>query len=276
LNAARSGLSGRPRKEGRLPRYLLTLEYVGTGFHGFQRQPGLDTIQGALEQSITAFTGREVRVQGSGRTDTGVHALGQAAAFDIDDRLDVTKAQASLNALLPAGISVTGMARVREGMDPRRDVVWREYRYFILNRRAPSPVLEPYSHHVSHALDKDAMGRACQALVGEHDFSAFRVKGGQEDSKVRAVIACDMTEPFADLLCLRVRANGFLYRMVRIIAGAVKDVGCGRMELEQLNGYLSGGARPCADPVPAQGLFLWQVAYPEGIFVVERGAGPAA
>jgi tRNA pseudouridine38-40 synthase len=258
-----------------LPRYLLTLEYVGTDFHGFQRQPGMGTIQGALEQAITAFTGREVRVQGSGRTDTGVHALGQAAAFDIGDRLDVGKASASLNALLPAGISVTGMARVGEGLDPRRDALWREYRYFILNRKAPSPVLDPYSHHVSGALDREAMSRACDALVGEHDFSAFRVKGGSEDSKVRIVIASDMTEPFADLLCIRVRATAFLYRMVRIIAGAVKDVGCGRMDLEALSGHLAGAARPCADPLPAQGLFLWQVAYPEGTFVVERGANPA-
>jgi len=258
-----------------LPRYLLVLEYVGTEFHGFQRQPGMETIQGAVEHAVTAFTGREVRVQGSGRTDTGVHALGQAAAFDIADRLDTDKASASLNALLPAGISVTSMMRVRDGLDPRRDALWREYRYFILNRRAPSPVLEPYSHHLGATLDRLAMAQACGAFTGERDFSAFRVKGGVEESKVRRVLECEMTEPFEDLLCIRVRANAFLYRMVRIMAGAIKDVGCGRMDLEALGRYLQGGDRPCADPLPAQGLFLWQVAYPEGTVVVERGSNPA-
>ena len=254
-----------------MTRYLVTLEYLGTDFHGFQRQLGLDTIQGALEQAITRLTGEEVRVQGSGRTDTGVHAVAQAAAFDMKDRLDPHKASAGLNALLPPGIAVTSLARVREGMDPRRDALWREYRYFILNRKAPSPLLGPYTYHFGGTLDREAMAGACGAFVGKHDFSAFRVKGGAEESKVRDVLECEMTEPVADLLCLRVRANAFLYRMVRIIAGAIKDVGEAKMGPADLERNLQGAARPCADPLPACGLFLWKVAYPPDILVVERG-----
>ena len=120
-----------------MPRYLLTVEYVGTDYHGFQRQAGLATVQGALEQAITAFTGMEVHVQGAGRTDAGVHAVGQAAAFDLPVEVDAGQYRASLNALLPKGVAATAMDLVREGFDPRREAAWREYRYFILNRPAP-------------------------------------------------------------------------------------------------------------------------------------------
>ena len=267
-----AGTPGRSWKKEDLPRYLITVEYVGTDYHGFQRQAGLATVQGALEQAITTFTGQEVRVQGAGRTDAGVHAAGQAAAFDLAREADVGQFLASLNALLPRGIAATRMVMVRDGLDPRRHASWREYRYFILNRRAPSPILEAYTHHVSSPLDRDRMRMACELFAGEHDFSAFRLKGKPEETSVRRVLECELTEPYPWLLCVRVRANAFLYRMVRIMAGAVKDAGCGRMEPEDLEKHLLGGDRPCADPLPARGLFLWQVAYPEEAFIVEPRA----
>ncbi len=244
-----------------MPRYLLTVEYVGTDYHGFQRQAGLATVQGALEQAITAFTGREVHVQGAGRTDAGVHAVGQAAAFDLPVEVDAGQYRASLNALLPKGVAATAMDLVREGFDPRREAAWREYRYFILNRPAPSPILEAYAHHVPKRLDRSLMGEACALFTGDHDFSAFRVKGGPDEANVRRVLECELTEPYPDLLCFRVRATAFLYRMVRIMAGAIKAVGCGRMEPGELERHLLGGEKPCADPLPARGLFLWQVSY---------------
>jgi tRNA pseudouridine38-40 synthase len=254
----------RLRELKRLPRYLVTVEYSGTDFHGFQKQPGLSTVQGEMESAITRFTGEDVRVMGCGRTDTGVHALGQAAAFDLSREVDIPKAFNSLNALLPRGIAVTKMVAARDGFDPRRDALWREYRYFILNRRAPSPVLEDYTHHVAASLDVELMARACGLFTGEHDFSAFRVKGSTEESSVREVLGCDFTYARADILCFRVRANAFLYRMVRIMAGAVKAVGCARMSLGELDSHLEGGDMPCAAPLPACGLFLWMVEYPAG------------
>jgi tRNA pseudouridine38-40 synthase len=249
-----------------LPRYLLTVEYVGTEYHGFQRQAGLATVQGALEQAVTSFSGREVFIQGAGRTDAGVHAVGQAAAFDLPDEVDEYRYLASLNALLPRGIAVTAMQRVRDDLDPRRGALWREYRYFILNRTAPSAILEAYTHHALWALDRQRIRAACALFVGDHDFSAFRVKGTPEEHGLRKVLECELTEPCPELLCIRVKANAFLYRMVRIMVGAIEAVGRGRMDLEQLEKHLGGGDRPCADPLGARGLFLWQVSYPEDAF----------
>lgn len=245
-----------------MTRYLVTLEYRGTGFHGFQRQAGLPTIQGAIESALVAFTGEEIRVQGAGRTDTGTHAVGQAAAFDVPFDLEVDKALLGLNALLPNGVSITDVSQVPDGLDPRRDALWREYRYFILNRKAPSALLDEFTFHYQRELDLELMRRACAACVGRHDFSAFRAKS-QDESSVREVFVCEMTELIPGVLGLIVRADSFLYRMVRIVAGALLEVGSGRMSMKEFEGYLEGGgARPCADPLPARGLFLWRVAYP--------------
>lgn len=260
------------RKEpGRLARYLITLQYVGAGFHGFQKQPFVPTVQGALEQALCTLIGRETPVLGAGRTDAGVHALGQAAAFDIEPGRDVSRIVPGLNALLPRGISVTGMARVRDDMDPRRDALWREYRFFLLNTPAPSALLEDYTVHIHKPLDKTLMSEACSRAVGEHDFSAFRAQGSPEDSGVRRVIECDLEEVWPSVLQFRVRATAFLYRMVRIMAGAVTEVGSGRASLEDLSAWLKGGDRPCAVPLPPQGLFLWKVAYPGELFIDDAG-----
>ncbi|PKQ28713.1 MAG: tRNA pseudouridine(38-40) synthase TruA [Candidatus Anoxymicrobium japonicum] len=245
--------------------YCLTLEYVGTSFHGFQRQPGLATIHGALESAASTYTGTEVVARYAGRTDKGVHAVGQVAAFDLAREVDTDRALIGLNALLPDGIAVTALARAREGFDPRRDALWREYRYFILNRKSPSPILEERVFHVAKPLDLRMMEEACALFPGEHDFSAFRVKGGSDVSAVRNVLKCDVVRVSQDLLCIRVIANAFLYRMVRVMAGAIFSVGRGRMSLDDLRRHLDGSGKPCADPLPARGLYLWRVAYPDDI-----------
>lgn len=244
-----------------MPRYLVNLEYRGTPFHGFQKQPGLLTVQGALEKAIVSLTGEEIRTYGSGRTDTGVHAVGQAVSLDLPNDVDIDRAMRSLNALLPPGASLTRMIEVPDDFDPRREAIWREYRYFIFNRPFPSPLFEEFSYHVPGVLDWQVMRQACGMLVGEHDFSAFRLKG-EDKTSVRRVLDCGIEETFPGLWWLAVRADSFLYRMVRIIAGAIVDTGTGRMSLEELEGHLQGGEKPCADPLPANGLFLWEVAYP--------------
>lgn len=251
-----------------MARYLLTIEYVGTGFHGFQRQQGIDTVQGALEQALGRFTGEEPRVMGSGRTDAGVHARAQAAAFDLREELECAAVMTSLNALLPNSISVTEVRRVSETFDPRRDALWREYRYFILNRPAPSALLAGFSFHVPRELDFEAMQRACGVFAGERDFSGFRVKGGAgETSTVRRVMECEAVRPGGELVCVRVKANAFLYRMVRMMAGAVLAAGSGRITTLEIEARLSGGSGPATDTLPSHGLFLWRVAYPPDVYV---------
>lgn len=254
----------RSKEDECMARYLVNVEYRGTPFHGFQKQPGLPTVQGALESALVAMTGRETKVSGAGRTDTGVHAVAQAVAFDTPREVDAGKMQAGLNALLPEGISVTATRRVLDSFDPRRDAQWREYRYFILNRSAPSALLGEFTHHFPRDLDLELMNAACRECLGTHDFSAFRAKS-QEESPVRNVMTCETTEIFPGLVSIAVRADAFLYRMVRIMAGAITDVGTRKSALDDFTGYLHGGAaKPCADPLPAKGLFLWRVSYPPG------------
>lgn len=245
-----------------MPRYMVRLEYRGSGFHGFQKQPGLQTVQGALESAILTYTGVEVGTSGAGRTDAGVHAVGQVAAFDLAQEVDIERAVRGFNGILPEGVAVTAMARVPAGFDPRRDALWREYRYLMLDRRFPSPLLERSAFRLPVELQRPLADEACSLVVGEHDFSAFRVKS-EEATTVREVFTCEIRECdwFPGLLYLRVRASSFLYRMVRVIAGAVVAAGAGRMSLAELEGHLSGGSRPCAEPLPAHGLYLWEVAY---------------
>lgn len=255
-----------------MPRYLVTLEYKGTGFHGFQKQPGLLTVQGALESAILTYSGEEVRTAGAGRTDAGVHAVGQAVTFDLEGEADPPLAVRGLNGLLPGGVAVTGMREVPAGFDPRREALWREYRYLVLNRRSPSPLMGEFAFHLPGEIDRPLAGKACSLAVGEHDFSAFRVKA-EEASTLREVLVCELGEFdwFPGLLCLRVRAGSFLYRMVRLLAGAVLAVGTGRMSLAGFEGHLAGGSQPCSEPLPAHGLFLWEVAYrPERLTLLER------
>lgn len=245
-----------------MPTYLLTIEYNGADFHGFQKQPGLSTIQGAIETVIMKLSGKEVRIQGAGRTDAGAHAIGQRAAFSVADEWEVEKTILSMNAMLPAGIAVSRMTMVEDGFDPRRAALWREYRYFIFNRREPSPILGGLTYHFPRELDLDLMKKACGPVLGVHDFSSFKAKSAEE-SFVREVLLCDLQEIKPQLICFRIKANSFLYRMVRMLASALVDVGRGRMTLDEFSSNLENPAeRPCADPLPAHGLFLWRVAYP--------------
>ncbi|MBU4175853.1 MAG: tRNA pseudouridine(38-40) synthase TruA, partial [Actinobacteria bacterium] len=192
-----------------MTRYAITIEYRGTHFHGFQKQPGLPTVQGALENALLTFTGEETVVQGAGRTDAGVHAVGQAVAFEVPGGLNTGKATRGLNALLPPGVAITAMRAVRDDFDPRRDAIWREYRYFILNRLLPSPLLEEYTYHPPRELDLPLMEQACALVPGERDFSAFKAKS-EDESCVRKVVRCELLDVAPGVICLVVRAESFL------------------------------------------------------------------
>ncbi|MDD5748024.1 MAG: tRNA pseudouridine(38-40) synthase TruA [Actinomycetota bacterium] len=243
-------------------RYMVELEYKGSLFHGFQKQPNVRTVQGSLEESLAVMTAREVSVSGAGRTDAGVHAIGQIVAFALEDEIQEERFMRGVNALLPNGVAITSIRRVRDDFDPRRDAIWREYRYFILNRESPSPLLEDFSFHYSRNLDFEKMSEACLLSLGKHDFSAFMI-GKATGSTEKNILVCELERAPLDLLTIRVRADSFLYRMVRILAGAFLEVGSGGMGLDEFCDKLSGGEEPCADPLPPSGLFLWEIGYSE-------------
>ncbi len=246
----------------------MKVEYRGTNFQGFQKQPGLQTIQGAIEDSLLTLTGEDVRVLGAGRTDAGVHAIGQVASFSVSKSFDIQVFQRSLNAILPRGISVSEVRKVKDGFDPRRDAIWREYRYFILNRAAPSPILEEYAFFYQKHINRDILKDACRLVIGTHDFSAFKV-GPDGKNTVRKIIRCQAEDMgcFEGLFYITVRANSFMYKMVRVLCRALIDVASGRSSLEALKKNLQGGPGPCAQPLPPHGLFLWEVSYPEDVFM---------
>ena len=247
-----------------MSRYMLVLSYKGTAFHGFQKQPDARTVQGALEEALATLAGERVETCGAGRTDAGVHAAGQVAAFDAGAGIDTGRWMKGLNALTPPDISVLEVREVRPSFDPRRDAVMREYRYFLLNRPAPSPALADICLHLPGKLDLELARQACSSLVGTHDFRAFTL-AAETRGTVREISACDIGEAGAadHLLCIVVRAPSFIYRMVRVLAGAVLDVASGKTELSTLSAALAGGTGPCADPLPPEGLFLWKVEYPQ-------------
>lgn len=246
-----------------MTRYMVVLSYKGTSFHGFQRQPDARTVQGSLEEALATLTGEKVATAGAGRTDAGVHAAAQVAAFDLPRRVDEGRWRTSLNALTPGDMAIVKMAEVQTDFDPRRDALWREYKYFLLNRTAPSPPLADVCLHYSREMDLTKARSACDSIKGTHDFSAFTLSS-EKGNTVRDVIACDIgeVELLDGMLCVTVRAGTFLYRMVRILVGAILKVSSGAMDMSDLELSLSGGTRPCSEPLSPEGLFFWRVEYP--------------
>ena len=248
---------------------VLTLSYDGTGMAGFARQPGLDTVQGRIEQALATVLRREVETVGAGRTDAGVHALGQVMSFAArGDEPDEHVLLRSLNALARPGVVVTGIRRAPASFSARHSAVGREYRYRIVPGPIPPLFLAGKSWWVKGPLDLGAMRRAAEALIGEHDFKSFCVSESAEGR--RTVRRLDIVEivPESQLgehsLVVRVVGNAFLHSMIRIMVGSLVEVGTGRRNPEWLAEVLAacdrGGAGQTAPP---EGLVLWHVDYPE-------------
>ena len=237
-------------------RIRITLAYDGTEFHGWQVQPGLPTIQGVLEEIIGGMEGRPVHVAGSGRTDAGVHALAQVAAFTIDNPIPVGNLRRAVNRLLPAAIRVLDAAEAPAGFHPRFDAVAKTYRYALWRTEICPPFEWRYVHHHPYPLDEAAMAAAARVFAGEHDFSAFAAsdsRDAEEKSKVRTVFASDL-ERRGDRLVYTVRGSGFLKHMVRNLMGTLIEVGRGNIDGRSIP-VKSG---PTA---PAKGLTLVSVEY---------------
>ena len=243
-------------------RILLVIQYDGTDYHGFQRQDArLRTVQGELEAGLARALGEEVVVNGAGRTDAGVHAIGQAATFDTDRPIPIENLAGALNDTLPGDISVMSAEEVDLSFHPRRDARGKEYCYRILNRKLPSPFINRYAWQVREPLDAQRMQTAADILVGEHDFAAFCASGSAVKTTVRKLRRVDVARE-GETIEVRIEGNGFLYMMVRIIVGTLVEVGAGRMSAEQVAEILArGDRRAAARTAPPQGLTLIEVSY---------------
>lgn len=239
----------------------LLLEYDGTEFHGFQKQARLRTIQGELEAALAETVKHPVKVIGAGRTDAGVHAVGQVVNFETDCRIPVARIPAALNSRLPSAIVVREAAEAAADFHARRSARGREYRYLVLNRLRPSALLSRYAWHVPTALDVQLMARAARALVGEHDFAAFQGGGSPARSTVRQIFRAECWR-LGPLVTVTLEANAFLYQMVRIVVRTLVEVGAGRLSPAVVAQWVRLADRPRA-PAPAapHGLYLTRVRY---------------
>jgi tRNA pseudouridine38-40 synthase len=239
----------------------LTLAYDGTDFHGWQVQPGLRTVQVTLEEAIVALTGERLRVNASGRTDTGVHAVGQVVNFSSATKLPPETLVRALNAHLPEDVVVREAADVPESFDANRDARRKLYRYVIHDGAVPDLFLRRYCYHTRYRLDAAAMARAAAGLRGTHDFRSFETEWPNRASSVRTVTHLAVNR-FADWVWLDVEADGFLYNMVRALAGTLLNVGRGYWPEAEVAAILEAGDRTRAGPTaPARGLFLMRVTY---------------
>jgi tRNA pseudouridine38-40 synthase len=239
----------------------ITLEYDGTNYCGWQIQPNGESIQGVLERAASTFFGMPTRVTGSGRTDAGVHAIGQVANFFVDREYDRFRILRGLNALTAADITIKEVEIVSDSFDARRDGRSRIYEYRILNRTTPSPFYLNRAWHLHDPLDRDAMRAAIPCLLGEHDFSSFRAAGCEAAHPVRNVYRTALEER-GELLVYSVEATAFLRHMVRNIVGTLVEVGRGRRAPQSMSELLEARDRTKAGPTaPPHGLYLMEVKY---------------
>lgn len=238
------------------------IEYDGTNYHGFQRQTDdLPTIQQVLEEALALLLKHPVNITGAGRTDAGVHARGQVINFRTGCRIPVDRLVLAMNSLLPGDIAAVHAEEVDEGFHAQFSAKSKVYRYHIYNARVPSAFERLYSYHVPQRLDIARMTEAASFIVGEHDFTAFRAAGSKAKTSVRNVFRLDIEHKLPHVW-LTVEANGFLYNMVRIIAGTLLYVGKGKLSPEEVRGFVESGHRDDAGPtVPPQGLCLMEVKY---------------
>jgi tRNA pseudouridine38-40 synthase len=242
--------------------FKLTLSYDGTDFSGWQTQPGHRTVQETLEQAIAKLTGEpRVRVNASGRTDAGVHALGQVVNCFSATHLEPVVLVRAINAHLPEDVVVHEVAEAPLAFDANRDALRKLYRYVIHDGEVPSPFHRRYACHSRRRLDAVAMARAAAVLRGQHDFHSFETEWPNRATSVRTITHVAVNR-FGDYVWLDVEADGFLYNMVRAIAGTLMNVGRGYWPEQQVAEILQAGDRTLAGPTaPAQGLFLVRVTY---------------
>lgn len=245
-----------------MPRYKLTIEYDGGPFVGWQRQENGRSVQQAIEEAIAAFAGETVGLRGAGRTDSGVHALGQVAHVDLAKDWDADTVRDATNAKLkPEPVAILAAERVADDFDARFSAVKRHYVYRILNRRAQPAVDFGRVWWVTSPLDSGSMHAAAQALVGNHDFTTFRSSECQAKSPVKTLDRLEVTRE-GDEVVVRASARSFLHNQVRSMVGALKKVGDGKWPVAAVGEALEAKDRARSGPVaPPEGLYLVRVDY---------------
>ncbi len=239
-----------------MKRFMLTVAYDGTAYFGFQVQKSHRTIEGELNKYLSVLTGEEIRVIGASRTDTGVHALCNIAVFDSETTIPASKLAYALNRYLPEDIRIQKSEEVDGNFHPRHCDTRKTYEYRITTGEFPIPTKRLYSCFTYHTLDIHKMREAAAYLEGEHDFKSFCATASIVENTVRTIHFITITEQDEDII-IRVCGNGFLYNMVRIIAGTLMEVGNGKIPSESLPHILNAKNRTIAGPTaPARGLML--------------------
>lgn len=244
-------------------RVKLIVAYDGTNYHGYQSQVNGVAVQDVLEDAIEQLFGRRIRTMGASRTDAGVHALGNVACFDVDSRIDPTKIAFALNSRLPDDIRIMDSCEVPESFHPRFQDTVKTYQYHVINRKFPDPLTRNTEMHYYYPLDAEKMDVAAKMLIGEHDFASFAASGFSSKTTVRTIYDAHVTR-VGDRVTFEITGNGFLYNMVRIIAGTLLEIGGGKYPPEHMEEVLMARKRSAAGPTAiARGLVLREIRYPE-------------
>ena len=240
----------------------LTIEYDGKEFGGWQKQPNKLNIQGTVERAIEEITGEKIELNASGRTDSGVHSLGQVANFKTNSSIPIEKIPIAINTKLKKSIRIIKAEEVEERFHSRLSCKKKTYRYIINNNETASAIYRNLEYHIPQKLDVEKMRQAIKYFEGEHDFKAFKASGTSSKSSVRTIFKADIYQQKDNRLWIELTGNGFLYNMVRIIVGTLVDVGLGKIKPEEICKIISEGKRENAGKtVPPNGLYLLKVEY---------------
>lgn len=239
----------------------LIIEYDGREFNGWQKQPNKLNIQGEIERAIEIVTGEKVELYASGRTDAGVHSLGQVANFKINKDIDISKIAISINSQVKKSIRIVSAEEVEEKFHSRYSCKRKTYRYVIDNSKYGSAVYRYHRYHMPLELDFEKMKQAISYFEGEHDFKAFKSSGTSSKSSIRTIYSTKIQKD-EEVISFELTGNGFLYNMIRIIAGTLVDVGLGKIKVEDIPSIIANQDRTKAGKtLAAHGLFLVKVEY---------------